>query len=204
MKRPSRVEEREQRITMEIVVDAYTPEEQAMGWYYSLEDRLHFPFVAWCTAERAISPLRVGDEVDVVGIAPEEECQHEMFVLIRWQRRGPCGSLGPVGGRRGGRADPPGDRGLAVLGRSGLRAVSNADLERGPGGPPRRSALRLSTGERLTGRQESVSLAHLRSEVTWENGAEHSGSPCFADTEEVTGSNPVAPTSTALTSGNAG
>jgi Calcium binding len=49
MKRPSRVEEREQRITMEIVVDAYTPEEQAMGWYYSLEDRLHFPFVARCT-----------------------------------------------------------------------------------------------------------------------------------------------------------
>jgi hypothetical protein len=31
MKRPSRDEEREQRITMEIVVDAYTPEEQAMG-----------------------------------------------------------------------------------------------------------------------------------------------------------------------------
>jgi hypothetical protein len=43
MKRPSREEEREQRITMEIAVDAYTPEEQAMGWYYSLEDRLHFP-----------------------------------------------------------------------------------------------------------------------------------------------------------------
>jgi hypothetical protein len=87
MKRRSRDEEREQRITMEIVVDAYTPEEQAMGWYYSLEDRLHFPFVARCTAERAISPLRVGDEVDVVGMAPEEECQHEMFVLIRWERR---------------------------------------------------------------------------------------------------------------------
>ena len=87
MKRPPRDQEREQRITMEIIVDPYGPEEQAMGWYYSLEDRLHFPFVAWCTAERAISPLRVGDEVDVVGIAPEEECQHEMFVLIRWERR---------------------------------------------------------------------------------------------------------------------
>jgi len=37
MKRRSRDEEREQRITMEIVVDAYTPEEQAMGWYYSLQ-----------------------------------------------------------------------------------------------------------------------------------------------------------------------
>src|SRR5512132_2107471 len=87
MKRRSRDEEREQRITMEIIVDAYTPEEQAMGWYYSLEDRLHFPFVARCIAERRISPLRVGDEVDVVGMAPEEECQHEMFVLIRWERR---------------------------------------------------------------------------------------------------------------------
>jgi hypothetical protein len=87
MKRRPRDEEREQRITMEIVVDAYTPEEQAMGWYYSLEDQLRFPFTARCIAERSISPLRVGDEVDVVGMAPEEECQHEMFVLIRWERR---------------------------------------------------------------------------------------------------------------------
>ena len=87
MKRRSRDEEREQRITMEIVVDAYTPAEQAMGWYYSLEDRLHFPFAARCIAERSISPLRVGDEVEVDGMAPEEECQHEMFVLIRWERR---------------------------------------------------------------------------------------------------------------------
>jgi Calcium binding len=87
VKRRPRDEEREQRITMEIVVDAYTPEEQAMGRYYSLEDQLRFPFTARCIAERAISPLRVGDEVDVVGMAPEEECQHEMFVLIRWERR---------------------------------------------------------------------------------------------------------------------
>jgi hypothetical protein len=88
MKRPSRDEEREQRITMEIVVDAYTPEEQAMGWYYSLEERLHCPFVARCIAERSISPLRVGEEVEVVGMAPDEECDHEMFVLIGWERRG--------------------------------------------------------------------------------------------------------------------
>jgi hypothetical protein len=87
MKRRSRDEEREQRIAMEIVVDAYTSEEQAMGWYYSLGDRLHCPFVARCIAERAISPLRIGDQVDVVGMAPEEECEHEMFVLIRWARR---------------------------------------------------------------------------------------------------------------------
>jgi hypothetical protein len=42
--------------------------------------------------------------------------------------------------------------------------------------------------------KESVSLAPLRSKATWENGVEHSGSRGFADTEEVTGSNPVAPT----------
>src|ERR671925_1082968 len=73
---------------MEIVVDAYGPEEQAMGWYSYLEDQLRFPFLATCSAKRAILPLRVGDEVEVVGMAPEEECQHEMFVLIRWERGG--------------------------------------------------------------------------------------------------------------------
>jgi hypothetical protein len=46
-------------------------------------------------------------------------------------------------------------------------------------------------------------LRRLRSAATWENGVEHSGSLCFADTEEVTGSNPVAPTNMTLTSGNA-
>ena len=78
---------REQRITMEIIVDCYSPEEQAMGWYYSLEELLHFPFAARCIVHRASSPLEVGDEVEVVGMAPEEECQHEMLVSIRWEKR---------------------------------------------------------------------------------------------------------------------
>jgi Calcium binding len=78
-------EEREQRIPMEIIVDAYNPEEQAMGWYTYLSDTLQFPFSAKCVARRAISPLEPGDEAEVVGIAPDEECQHEMFVLIRWR-----------------------------------------------------------------------------------------------------------------------
>ena len=73
---------------MEIVVDAYGPEEQAMGWYYYLDDTLQFPFLARCTARRVISPLQVGDEVEVLGMAPEDECQHEMFVIIRWDKDG--------------------------------------------------------------------------------------------------------------------
>ena len=78
-------EAREERITMEIIVDAYGPEEQALGWYYYLEENLHFPFSARCIARRSISPLKPGDEVEVVGMPPEEECEHSMLVLIRWE-----------------------------------------------------------------------------------------------------------------------
>ena len=92
-------DEREERISMQIIVDAYDPEEQALGWYYYLESNLRFPFLAHCIAERAISPLRIGDEVDVVGMAPEEECDYEMFVTLRWDRRDlavPLTQLAPV------------------------------------------------------------------------------------------------------------
>jgi hypothetical protein len=78
-------EEREERITMEIIVDAYDAEEQAMGWYYYLEGTMQFPFTARCVAQRAISPLKPGEKVKVVGMAPVEECDQEMFVMIRWK-----------------------------------------------------------------------------------------------------------------------
>jgi len=31
--------------------------------------------------------LRIGEAVKVAGMAPENECEHEMFVLISWKRR---------------------------------------------------------------------------------------------------------------------
>ena len=83
MARQAKDEEREERIQMEIIVDAYGPEEQALGWYYYLDENLHFPFSARCVARRTISPLEPGDKVEVVGMPPEEDCEHEMFVLIR-------------------------------------------------------------------------------------------------------------------------
>ena len=91
--------EREDRIAMEIVVDAHGEEERAMGWYYYLEDQLAFPFTATCVAKRAISPLQVGDEVEVIGMADGDECEHEMFVMMRWERSGlgvPLSQLRPV------------------------------------------------------------------------------------------------------------
>jgi hypothetical protein len=84
MNRIEKDDVREERIINEIIVDAYGPEEQAMGWYCYLEDRLAFPFKARCVQERRVSPLRPGEEVDVMGIAPEEDCMHEMLVMIRW------------------------------------------------------------------------------------------------------------------------
>lgn len=80
-------EEREHRIQMEIVVDAYGPDEQAMGWYYSLQDRISFPFRARCKRERAVSPLHEGEEVTVTGMPSEEDCMSEMFVLVEWHER---------------------------------------------------------------------------------------------------------------------
>jgi len=78
---------REERIVEEVIVDAYTPDEQAMGWYYYLEEKIDFPIVATCKVERSISPLQKGEEVEIIGMAPEEECEHEMFVCIRWSKK---------------------------------------------------------------------------------------------------------------------
>ncbi len=84
---PKRNETREERIEMEIVVDAYNDEKRAMGWYCYMEEKLTFPFLTRCISEHATSPLRVGDEVEVVGMAPEIECEKEMLVETPWQHK---------------------------------------------------------------------------------------------------------------------
>src|SRR6516164_8304834 len=78
---------REERIHNEVVVDAYGPEEQAMGWYYYLEDKLRFPFQAKCIVAKVVSPLLKGETVEVQGMAPGDACSADMLVLIRWQDR---------------------------------------------------------------------------------------------------------------------
>ncbi len=78
---------REERIHNEAIVDAYGPEEQALGWYYYLENKIQFPFTARCIASKVVSPLRKGETVEVRGLAPEDSCAHDMLVLIRWHNR---------------------------------------------------------------------------------------------------------------------
>ena len=61
-------DEFDRRLSLEIIPDAYGPEEQALSWYYYLEEHLQFPFKAECVSDRSTSPLRIGDKVDVVGM----------------------------------------------------------------------------------------------------------------------------------------
>lgn len=65
---------REHRIDYEIVVDAYNEDERAMGWYYYLEDKITFPFLAkWQKKTRKTGAI-VEKEVEVIGMASEDDC----------------------------------------------------------------------------------------------------------------------------------
>jgi hypothetical protein len=74
-------------LSLEIIRDAYRPAERALSWYYYLEEHLEFPFEAECITDRATSPLRIDDKVDVVGVPTEEDCEEGMLVNIRWSDR---------------------------------------------------------------------------------------------------------------------
>ena len=87
MTRQAKDEAREERIHMQIIVDAYGPEEQAISWYNYLDDTLQFPFKARCIFRRSTSPLEPDDKVEVLGMASAEDCEHDILVMIPWKRR---------------------------------------------------------------------------------------------------------------------
>ena len=87
MPKPKINRAREDRIEMDVVVDAYGPEERAMGWYYYLEQKLAVPFQARVKTQLSSSPLNIGDKLEVLGRAPEEACETDMLVWVRWPKR---------------------------------------------------------------------------------------------------------------------
>jgi hypothetical protein len=82
-----RDEERDKRIEMEIIVDAYTQDEQAMGWHIYLEETMDFPFEARCIDEQEVSPLAEGETVRVVGKPNSEPSLRQQFVTVEWMDR---------------------------------------------------------------------------------------------------------------------
>lgn len=86
MRTPRKDPVRENRIENEAIVDA-RPEEQAMSWYYYLENKIRFPFRARCRATVVVSPLKKGEAIEVIRMAPEDACDHDMLVQILWQGR---------------------------------------------------------------------------------------------------------------------
>ena len=82
-----RNEEREERIEMRIIVDAYTVEEQAYGWHAYLDDTMDCPFEARCVTEREESPLKEGETVRVVGMSSTEPTLSQQFVTVEWMNR---------------------------------------------------------------------------------------------------------------------
>jgi len=78
---------REERIDMEVVVDAYDSGERAMGWYYYLEDKISFPFTASCIAVNKRTPLSLGEQTEVLGMTGENYCERDMLVDISWNEK---------------------------------------------------------------------------------------------------------------------
>jgi len=95
-----RDEEREERIKMDIIVDAYTQDEQAIGWHIYLEETIDFPFEARCIDGQDVSPLEEGETVPVVGKpSSSDPSLRQQLVTIEWMGREfgvPLSQLEPV------------------------------------------------------------------------------------------------------------
>jgi len=75
---------REHRIVYEIVVDAYDEAERAMGWYYYLQDKITFPFLAKWKKKAQKTGLITEKEVEVLGMASEEDCESNIYVEVAY------------------------------------------------------------------------------------------------------------------------
>jgi Calcium binding len=75
---------REHRIVYEIVVDCYDEFEVASAWYAYMQDKLEFPFQAKCVVRNGSGALDFGEEITVIGLLDQEECEDGLNVLIEY------------------------------------------------------------------------------------------------------------------------
>ena len=122
MAKPKRDQVREDRIHNEAIVDAYGPEEQALRWYYYLENKIRLPFQAKCIRPKAVSPLLKGERAEVRRLASEDACSTDMLVQIRWHGRNMAVPLSQL---ICGRLNRRSHWRLALLGGAGLPVLSS-------------------------------------------------------------------------------
>ena len=67
MKKSKKDPVREDRIQNEAIVDAYGPEEQALSWYYYLENKIRSP--SRPAAAPRVPSFRKGETFEVCGLA---------------------------------------------------------------------------------------------------------------------------------------
>jgi hypothetical protein len=75
-------ENRDRRISAEVIADAYTDEEQTLNWYYYLESKLKFPFQAKWLNQKSTSSPTDGEDVEVLEMSNEDDCTEDMFVEV--------------------------------------------------------------------------------------------------------------------------
>ncbi|CCD36037.1 unnamed protein product [Candidatus Paraburkholderia kirkii UZHbot1] len=130
--------EREHRIDMEVVVDAYTAEERALSWYYYLEEQLSFPCEANVRKAMASLPLPTGEPVSVIGLAHEDRCRIGIFVWVRWGQRDAVVPLAQIVSLNG---SPRGWR--SRTGTTGTTKATRSELHRVVVLPQKRTRLAL-------------------------------------------------------------
>jgi len=119
---------REERIQNEVVVDAYGPQEQAMGWYYYLEEKIRFPFQAKCiVAKKRFHPSSKGKSSKFKagtrrGLLERNARAHEVA------RPDDGGAPVPTAGHQREQSRPRSHRGLALLGGPGILFLSSPRL----------------------------------------------------------------------------
>jgi hypothetical protein len=84
---PPRDEAREQRIG-QLLSDATAEYERIAAWFDYLEQQLRFPFVARCISLAAHSPLRVGEQVEVVDLTDVDDWDDQVRVSLGGKRAG--------------------------------------------------------------------------------------------------------------------
>ncbi len=75
---------RENRIDYDVVVDAYDESERAMGWYYYLQDKISFPFLAKWKKKTKKTGAIAEKEIEVLDMASAEDCESNMYVEVAY------------------------------------------------------------------------------------------------------------------------